>query len=67
MWIIDEHRQNFNKKLENIKKKQSELNNTITEMKNKPEVLNNSLGGREELISELEDRKMEITQSEQQK
>lgn len=29
---IDEHSENFNKKLENIKK--SEMKNTITEMKN---------------------------------
>ena len=30
----DEQSENFNKKLENIKKNQTELNNTIMEMKN---------------------------------
>ena len=37
-WIrkrIDEHSENFNKELENIKKNQSELNNKITERKKK--------------------------------
>ena len=29
----DEHNENFNKELENIKKKQSEMKNTITEIK----------------------------------
>ena len=31
---IGKFRENFNKKLENIKKKPSELNNAITEMRN---------------------------------
>ena len=31
---MDEHRENFNKKLENTKKNQTELNNTITGIKN---------------------------------
>ena len=31
---IDDHSENFNKELENIKKKQSELMNIITEVKN---------------------------------
>ena len=30
---MEEHRKNFNKEFENIRKKQSELKNTITEMK----------------------------------
>ena len=30
---MDEHRENFNKELENIKKNKTELKNTITEMK----------------------------------
>lgn len=32
---IEEHRKNFNKELKNIKKNQSELKNTIVEMKKK--------------------------------
>ena len=35
----DKHK-NFNKELENIKRKQSELKNTITEMKNAQEGIN---------------------------
>ena len=31
--IIEEHSKNFNKELENIKKDESELKNTITEIK----------------------------------
>ena len=36
----DKHSESFNKELENIKKNQSELNKTITEMKNTPEGIN---------------------------
>ena len=48
------------------KTNQSELNYTITEMKNTPEGMNSRLGITD-LVSDLEDRIMEITQSEQQK
>ena len=33
-WRVEEHSENFNKKLEIIKKNQLDLKNTITEMKN---------------------------------
>ena len=49
------------------KKNLSELKNTITEMKNILEEMNSILAYTEEGISNLEDRKMENTQSEQQK
>ena len=45
----------FNKELENIKN-QTELKNTVTEMKNELEGINSRLNEAEEWISELEDR-----------
>ena len=62
--------ENYNKELENIKKKkqkQSELNNAITEMKNTVEVIVSRLDDREELLTDLEDKLMEITQLKQQR
>ena len=60
-----EHNKNFNKELENIRQNQNQLKNIVTEMKN-------TVGGSSRLddteqISNLEDRIMVITQSEQQK
>ena len=43
------------------------MNNKITEMKNTLEEINSRLGYTEEHISDLEDRIIEITQSELQK
>ena len=43
------------------------MKNTITEMKNTLKEINSRLGYTEEHISDLEDRIIEITQSEQQK
>ena len=43
------------------------MKNTVTEMKNTVEGINSRLGDREEHINDLEDRKMETTQSGQQK
>ena len=62
--------ENYNKELENIKKKkqkQSELNNAIIEMKNTVEVIVSRLDDREELLTDLEDKLMEITQLKQQR
>ena len=44
-----------------LKKKQTEVNNIITEMKNTLEGINSILNDTEERISELEDRVVEIT------
>ena len=58
-----------NKELESIKKKnQSNLKSTITEMETHPHTHYKQLaaGDTEECISDLEDRKMEIAQSEQE-
>ena len=55
------------KELENIKKNEPELKNTITEVKNTLEGMNSRLSDTEKHTSDLEDTIMEITQSEQPK
>ena len=45
----------FNKDLEELKSKQTEMNNTINEIKNTPEGINSRLTEAEERISDLED------------
>ena len=45
---------------------QSKLDNSIAEIKTNPEAMNCRLNNAEERISDLEDRMMEITKSEQQ-
>ena len=45
---MDEHNKDFNKVLENIKKNQTELNNTIIEIRNALEEINNILDNTEE-------------------
>lgn len=57
------HSENFNKELENIKENQSELKNTVTEIKNKLKLFNIWLGDIE-CLSDLEDRIVEISESE---
>lgn len=54
-------------KIENTRKYQSELKNTITEMKKKLEGINSRLDDKEEQRSGLEDRIVKIIQDEQQK
>ena len=63
---VNEPRENFIKVIENIKRNQ-ELNNTITEIKNTLEWINSQLEDAEEHISNLEDEMMERTQTEQKK
>ena len=58
----DDHNENFNKELENIKKNKLEINK-ITEMKNILEGINNRLDDMEEWKSNLEDIIVEITQA----
>ena len=57
----------INKDLEELKNKQTEMNNTITEIENTLEGINNRITEAEEEISELEDRMVEITAKEQKK
>ena len=63
---MNKHSENLNKELENMKN-QIELKNTITKIKNTLKKKINRLDGREEWISNLEDRVAEITQAEQKK
>ena len=64
---IEEHSENFNKELENIKETQLEIKNTVTEMENILKGMNSRLSDTKKHISEMEERIMGITQSEQQK
>ena len=57
----------FNKDLEELKNKQTEMNNKITEMKNTLEGVNSRITEAEEWISDLEDRMVEFTAAEQNK
>ena len=57
----------FNEDSEELKNKQTEMNNTITEMKNTLEGINSRITEAEEWISDLEDRMVEITATEQNK
>lgn len=61
-----ERRIEFNKELENVTNNQSELTNTITEI-NILQGITSRLDNTEERINDMEDRIVEITQSEQQK
>ena len=63
---MDELSEDFNEELENIKKNQLELKNTVMEMKNSLEGINR-VDDTEEGISELDERLEEITQAEQKK
>ena len=57
----------FNKDLEELKNKQTEMNSTITEMKTTREGINSRITEAEERISDLEDRMVEFTATEQNK
>ena len=59
----DEHSENFNKEMENIRKHQTE----VTQMKNTLKWFKLRPDGAEEKISQLRDKAVELTQSEQQK
>ena len=57
----------FNKDLEEIKKSQYIMNNTINEIKNTLEGTNSRITEAEDRISEVEDRIIEINESERKK
>ena len=57
----------FNKDLEELKSKQTLMNNTINEIKNSLEGINSRTTEAEEWISDLEDEIVEITTAEQNK
>ena len=55
----------LSKEIQDIKLKQEEMQNTITEIKNSLEAANSRIQEAEERISEVEDRLVEITGMEQ--
>ena len=57
----------FNKDLEEIKERQSIMNNAITEIKNTLEGTNSRISEAEDRISEVEDRMVEINEAERKK
>ena len=57
----------FNKDLEELKSKQTVINNTINEIKNSLEGINSRIIEAEERINDLEDKRAEITSAEQNK
>ena len=64
---IEKMQEIFNRYLEELKSKQTEMNNTITEMNNTLEGINSRITEAEERISDLEDRRVEFTAAEQNK
>ena len=57
----------LNKDLEELKSKQTMMNNTITEIKNSLKEINSKISEAEERISDLEDKVVEITTAAQNK
>ena len=64
---IEKMQEMFNKDLEELKNKQTEMNNTIIEMKNTLEGSNSRIPEAKEWISDLEDRMVEFTATEENK
>ena len=57
----------FNKDLQELKSKQTMMNNTINEIKNSLEGIKSRITEAEEWISDLEDKIVEVTTTEQNK
>ena len=64
---MEEIQEKFYKDLEELRSKQTMMNNTITEMKTTLEGINSRITEAEEWISDLEDRMVEFTATEQTK
>ena len=64
---IDKIQEKFKKDLEELKSKQTVINNTITEIESTLEGVNNRITEAEEQISDLEDKMVEITATEKNK
>ena len=64
---MEKIQETFNKDLQELKSKQTMMSNTINEMKNSLEGINRRITEAEERISDLEDKILEITTSEQNK
>ena len=64
---MEKIQETFNKDLEEQKSKQTMVNNTINEIKNFLEGINSKITEPEEWISDLEDKRVEKTATEQKK
>ena len=64
---MEKIQETFNKDLEELKSKETVMNNTINEIKNSLEGSNSRITEAEEQISDLEDKIVEITTAEQNK
>ena len=64
---MEKIQETFNKDLEELKSKQTVMNNTIIDITNSLEVSNSRITEAEERISDLEDKIVEITSAEQNK
>ena len=64
---MEKKQEKFNKDLEELKSKQTMMNNTINEVRNSLEGINNRITKAEERISDLEDKIGEMTTAEQNK
>ena len=64
---MDNLQETLSKEIQDIKLKQEERQNTITEIKNSLEAANSRIQEAEERISEVEDRLVEITDAEQKR
>ena len=64
---MEKIQETFNKDLEELKNKQTMMNNTINEIKNSLEGINSRITEAEKRISDLEDKIMGITTTEQNK
>ena len=64
---MEKIKETFHKDLEELKSKQTMMNNTINEIKNSLEGINSRITEAEEQISDLEDKIVEITTTEQNK
>ena len=64
---MEEIQETFNKDLEELKSKQTMMNNTINDSENYLEEINSRITEAEERKSDLEDKRVEITNAEQNK
>ena len=64
---MEKIQETFNKELEELKSKQTMMNNTINEIKHSLEGINSRITEAEDRISDLEDKIVEITATEQNK
>ena len=62
---MEKIQETFNKNLEELKRKQTVMNNTINEIKNSLEGINSRITDAEEQISDLENKIVEITSAKQ--